>query len=75
MEWFILLLLFPPSRIILMADIDQWHQQYWKNIYPVVWLDAIRYKIKQDLCRVQSKVLLAIGLKLDGKRSARSMDL
>ncbi|HNP99954.1 MAG TPA: IS256 family transposase [Bacteroidia bacterium] len=52
----------------LMADIDQWHQRPLEKIYPVVWLDAIRYKIKQD-SRVQSKaILLAIGLKLDGKK-------
>lgn len=52
----------------LMADIDQWHQRPLEKIYPVVWLDAIRYKIKQDN-RVQSKaILLAIGLKLDGKK-------
>jgi putative transposase len=52
----------------LMKDIEQWQQRPLEKVYPVIWLDAIRYKIKQDSKVLSKAVLLAIGLKLDGKK-------
>jgi putative transposase len=52
----------------LMSDIDQWHQRPLEKVYPIVWLDAIRYKIKQDSRVLSKAILLAIGLRLDGRK-------
>jgi len=49
-------------------DVREWQQRLLESIYPIVYLDALRVKIRVD-GRVQNRcVYLAIGVKLDGKK-------
>ena len=52
----------------LLEDISQWQNRPLESLYPVIWLDAIRYKVKQDSRIVNKAILVVIGLKMDGKK-------
>lgn len=52
----------------LLEDISQWQNRPLETLYPIVWLDAIRFKVKQDSRTVNKAILVAIGLKMDGKK-------
>ncbi|HEX5624972.1 MAG TPA: IS256 family transposase [Saprospiraceae bacterium] len=52
----------------LLEDISQWQNRPLESIYSIVWLDAIRYKVKQDSRIVNKAILVVIGLKMDGKK-------
>lgn len=52
----------------LLEDINQWQNRPLETLYPIVWLDAIRYKVKLDSRIVNKAILVVIGLKMDGKK-------
>lgn len=52
----------------LLEDISQWQNRPLESMYPIVWLDAIRYKVKLDSRVVNKAILVVIGLKMDGKK-------
>lgn len=52
----------------LLEDINQWQDRPLESMYPIVWLDAIRYKVKLDSRVVNKAILVVIGLKMDGKK-------
>lgn len=52
----------------LLEDIAQWQNRPLETLYPIVWLDAIRYKVKLDNRVVNKAILVVIGLKVDGKK-------
>lgn len=52
----------------LLEDISQWQNRALETLYPIVWLDAIRYKVKMDSRIVNKAILVVIGLKMDGKK-------
>jgi transposase-like protein len=52
----------------LLEDISQWQNRPLETLYPIVWLDAIRYKVKLDSRTVNKAILVVIGLKMDGKK-------
>lgn len=52
----------------LLTDVHQWQARPLETMYPIVWLDAIRYKVKQDNRIINKAILVVIGLKMDGKK-------
>lgn len=52
----------------LLEDISQWQNRPLDALYPIVWLDAIRYKVRLDSRMVNKAILVVIGLKMDGKK-------
>lgn len=52
----------------LLEDIRQWQDRPLDVVYPIVWLDAIRYKVKHENRVINKAILVAIGLKMDGKK-------
>lgn len=52
----------------LLEDIKQWQGRPLESVYPIVWLDAIRYKVKHENRVINKAVLVVIGLKVDGKK-------
>jgi transposase-like protein len=52
----------------LLEDINQWQNRPLETMYPIVWLDAIRYKVKMDSRIINKAILVVIGLKMDGKK-------
>ena len=47
-------------------DVEQWQNRPLDEIYPIVYLDAIRIKVRQDGRVINKAVYLAIGVNLDG---------
>jgi len=52
----------------LLVEVKQWQSRPLQSVYPIVWLDAIRYKVKQDNRIINKAILVVIGLKMDGKK-------
>lgn len=52
----------------LLEDIKQWQGRTLDSVYTIVWLDAIRYKVKHDNRIINKAILIVIGLKSDGKK-------
>lgn len=52
----------------LLADVQDWQARPLETIYPIVWLDAIRYKVKHENRIINKAILVVIGLKMDGKK-------
>ncbi len=52
----------------LLNDIKEWQCRPLQSIYPVIWIDAIHYKIRQD-GKVQSKAaMIVLGIDLEGRQ-------
>jgi transposase-like protein len=52
----------------LLKDVEQWQNRPLDGLYPIVWLDAIRYKVKHENRIINKAILVVIGLKTDGKK-------
>lgn len=54
---------------------QEWASRPLDSVYPIVWLDAIHYKVRQD-GKVQSKAVhCVIGVNLEGKKNLLGMYL
>lgn len=52
----------------IIETVKRWQARPLESVYPIVWLDAIHYKIKENN-KVQSKAIYTIlGVGLDGKK-------
>jgi len=52
----------------VLADVEQWQQRALEAMYPIVYFDALRLKIR-DECTVRNKaVYLALGIRADGRK-------
>ena len=47
-------------------DVEQWQNRPLDEIYPILYLDAIRIKVRQDGRVINKAVYLAIGVNLEG---------
>jgi len=52
----------------LLSDVHAWQARPLETMYPIVWLDAIRYKVKHENRIINKAILVVIGLKMDGKK-------
>jgi transposase-like protein len=52
----------------LLADIQAWQSRPLESMYPIMWLDAIRYKVRHENRIINKAILVVIGLKIDGKK-------
>ena len=52
----------------LIPKLKQWQIRPLESHYPIVWLDAIHYKIKDAGGYVSKAVYTVLGLKLDGTK-------
>ena len=50
------------------ADIDAWRSRPLERLYPIVYFDALRVKIRKDRSVITRSCYLAIGVNLDGER-------
>ncbi|VDY39984.1 Transposase for insertion sequence element ISRM3 [Salmonella enterica subsp. enterica serovar Daytona] len=59
----------------VIPELKQWQQRPLEKVYPVVWLDAIHYKNRED-GRYQSKaVYTVLALNLEGKKEVLGLYL
>jgi putative transposase len=54
-------------------EITLWQNRPLDEIYPIVYLDAIRVKVRQDGRVINKAVYLAIGVNLDGQKEVLGM--
>ena len=57
----------------LLEDIKLWQSRPLEDIYPIIWIDGIHYKIRED-GQVKSKsALIILGINLEGKQDILSI--
>jgi putative transposase len=52
----------------LLPELQAWRERDLEAIYPIVWLDAIHYKIKEHGRYVSKAVYTILGLTIEGKK-------
>ena len=52
----------------LLPELQTWRERDLEALYPIVWLDAIHYKIKENGRYVSKAVYTILGLNVDGKK-------
>ena len=52
----------------LLPELQAWRKRDLEAIYPIVWLDAIHYKIKENGRYVSKAIYTLLGLTIDGKK-------
>lgn len=59
----------------LLEDIREWQSRPLDDIYPIIWIDAIHYKIRED-SKVKSKAaMVVLGINLEGKQDILSIHI
>ena len=57
----------------IIEDVKLWQDRPLEDVYYVVWMDGIVFKIKQDGRYINKCIYLIIGLKKDGKKEVLGM--
>lgn len=52
----------------LLPELEQWQQRPLQSHYPIVWLDAVHYKIKVEGRYISQAIYTILGLTLEGKK-------
>ncbi len=52
----------------LLPELKAWQERPLEAVYPLVWLDAIHYKIKENGRYIQKAVYTILGLNIEGKK-------
>jgi len=52
----------------LLPELQAWRERDLEAIYPIVWLDAIHYKIKENGRYVSKAIYTILGLDIEGKK-------
>lgn len=52
----------------LIPELKSWQQRPLDVIYPIVWLDAIHYKVREDGRYVSKAVYTLLGLNIEGRK-------
>ena len=67
-----------PSSITAITDkiipeIEQWQTRSLESVYPIVWMDAIHYKVREDNAIKSKAVYCLIGINRDGIKDLLGM--
>jgi len=52
----------------IIQTVKEWQARPLASIYPIVWLDAIHYKVREDGKVIAKSVHTILGVKLDGRK-------
>lgn len=52
----------------LLAELEEWRERPLESHYPIVWMDAIHYKVKEDGRYVSKAIYTLLGLNLKGEK-------
>lgn len=58
----------------LSLEVEAWRNRRIEQVYPVLWVDALYEKIRQDGRIINSAVLIIQGLNLEGKREILAIE-
>ena len=59
----------------ILEKVSQWRSRPLERIYPIVWLDAIHYKIRQEGKVVTKAVYTLLGINLEGHKEVLGLYL
>ena len=59
----------------LIPELKAWQQRPLDSHYPIVWLDAIHYKVKEDGRYISKAVYTLLGLNIHGKKEILGLHL
>ncbi|BCV36423.1 hypothetical protein TUM17377_17510 [Shewanella chilikensis] len=54
----------------LLPELQAWRERDLEALYPILWLDAIHYKIKENGRFVSKAVYTILALNVEGKKGA-----
>lgn len=52
----------------LLPELQVWRERDLEAIYPIVWMDAIHYKIRENGRYISKAIYTILGLNIDGKK-------
>lgn len=52
----------------LLPELQAWRERDLEPVYPIVWLDAIHYKIKENGRYISKAIYTILGLNIEGKK-------
>jgi putative transposase len=59
----------------LLDDIKEWQSRPLDDIYPIIWIDAIHYKIRHEGKVISKACMLILGVNLEGQQDILSMHI
>lgn len=57
----------------ILPEIKEWQNRTLKNVYSIVFMDAIHYSVRKDGIVVKKAVYIAIGIDLEGQKDILGM--
>lgn len=57
----------------ILPEIEQWQTRPLESVYPIVWMDAIHYKVKEDNAIKSKAVYCLIGINREGIKDLLGM--
>lgn len=57
----------------IVQEVQQWQQRTLEELYPIVWMDAIHYKVKEEGTIKSKAVYCIIGVNTDGMKDLLGM--
>jgi len=52
----------------LIPELKEWQQRPLESVYPIVWMDAVHYKIREEGRYISKAIYTLLGLTVDGKK-------
>lgn len=59
----------------LLPELEQWQQRPLQSHYPIVWLDAIHYKVRVEGRYISQAIYTILGLTIEGKKEVLGLYL
>lgn len=52
----------------LIPELKEWQQRPLDSVYPIVWMDAVHYKIREEGRYISKAIYTLLGLNIDGQK-------
>ena len=59
----------------IISQVKEWQGRPLDKVYPIVWLDAIHYKVKEDGKYTSKAVYTILGVRIDGRKEVLGLYL
>lgn len=59
----------------LLEDIQEWQNRPLEDIYPIIWIDAIHYKIRHEGSVISKACMIVLGVNTEGQQDILSMTI
>ncbi len=58
-----------------MEDIKLWQNRPLEDVYPIIWIDAIHYKIRHEGKVISKACMIVLGVNVEGQQDILSMSI